>query len=93
MPRPKGAKNKVGQSAKDNILAVFTRLGGTAQMAEWAKENLTEFYKLYARLIPTEVSAKVEHEFKPENVSESELQARLARYFPHSPESTKPTVQ
>jgi hypothetical protein len=42
--------------ARDNIAAVFTRLGGTAAMAEWAKENKTEFYKLYARLIPTEVT-------------------------------------
>lgn len=54
--RPKGAKNKVGAGAKENILAVFTRLGGTAAMAEWARENRTEYYKLYARLIPTEVS-------------------------------------
>jgi hypothetical protein len=26
----------------------------TAMMAEWAKENRTEFYRLYARLIPVE---------------------------------------
>jgi hypothetical protein len=37
------------------MLAVFNRLGGTAAMAEWAEANLTEFYKLYARLIPTDV--------------------------------------
>ena len=52
--RPKGAKNKVSGQAKENIIAVFTRIGGTAQMARWASENLTEFYKLYARLIPVE---------------------------------------
>lgn len=40
--------------AKENIAAVFTRLGGTAQMAKWAQENQTEFYKLYARLVPVE---------------------------------------
>lgn len=54
MGRPKGAKNIVGATAKENIVAVFTRLGSTAAMAEWANENKTEFYKLYARLIPVE---------------------------------------
>jgi len=52
--RVKGTPNKVTATAKENILAVFTRLGGTAQMAAWAKENQTEFYKIYARLVPTE---------------------------------------
>jgi len=54
--RPVGAKNKIGAQCKENILAVFTRLGGTAGMAEWAMENKTEFYKLYARLIPTDIT-------------------------------------
>jgi hypothetical protein len=58
--RSKGSKNLVGATAKENILAVFTRLGGTPAMAEWAEENRTEFYRLYARLIPTEVGAKVD---------------------------------
>ena len=52
MPRPKGARNKVGVQVKENILAVFTRLGGTAAMAAWEERNKTEFYRLYARLIP-----------------------------------------
>jgi hypothetical protein len=55
MAKPFGAKNKIGAQVKENVIAVFNRLGGTHTMAEWARENLTEFYKLYARLIPTEV--------------------------------------
>ncbi len=55
MARTLGAKNKVPQLAKENIAAVFVRLGGTAQMAKWAKENQTEFYKIYARLLPVQV--------------------------------------
>jgi hypothetical protein len=51
----KGSPNKVGAEVKENIIAVFIRLGSTAAMADWAKDNLTEFYRLYARLIPTEV--------------------------------------
>lgn len=42
--------------AKENIAAVFVRLGGTAEMARWAKDNQTEFYRLYARLVPHEVT-------------------------------------
>jgi hypothetical protein len=44
---------------KDNILAVFNRLNGTAGMADWARENLTEFYRLYGRLAPTELAGSV----------------------------------
>lgn len=48
-------QSKIGLNARENIAAVFTRLGGTAKMAEWAQENQTDFYKLYARLVPTDV--------------------------------------
>ena len=50
----KGILNKTTSTAKENIIAVFNRLNGTAAMADWARENRTEFYKLYARLIPVE---------------------------------------
>lgn len=59
MARTPGAKNKIPQAAKENIHSVFVRLGGTAAMAKWAKENLTEFYKIYARLIPIEHTGEV----------------------------------
>lgn len=54
MARTVGAKNKISGQAKENIQAVFVRLGSTAAMAEWAKENKSEFYKIYARLLPIE---------------------------------------
>lgn len=55
MSRPVGSKNKVGAQVKENLVAVFNRLGGTAAMAEWASENKTEYYRMYARLSPTEL--------------------------------------
>jgi uncharacterized MAPEG superfamily protein len=55
MPRPKGSPNKAGALVRENVIAVFNRLQGTAGMATWAKKNLTEFYRIYARLIPTEM--------------------------------------
>jgi uncharacterized MAPEG superfamily protein len=54
--RPQGAKNKLSGQAKENIQAVFVRLGGTAAMAKWAEDNQTEFYRIYSRLLPHEVS-------------------------------------
>jgi len=57
----KGRPNKVSAQVKDNIVAVFTRLGSTAAMAEWAKENKTDFYKMYAALAPKEIDATVTH--------------------------------
>jgi len=59
MPRPKGVPNKIGAQAKENIVAVFTRLGGTAAMADWARNNQTEFYRPYARLIPGESTTEI----------------------------------
>ena len=54
MARTAGAKNKIPQTAKENIQAVFVRLGSTARMAQWAEKNETEFYKIYARMLPIE---------------------------------------
>jgi hypothetical protein len=72
MARPAGAKNKVSGQAKENIQAVFTRLGGTAAMAKWAEKNQNAFYAIYAKLLPHEVSvvdgAPINILAKPEDV-------------------------
>ncbi len=59
MARPKGLPNKVGASAKENILAVFNRLEGTAGMAEWARANKTDFYRIYAKLVPQQIDMEI----------------------------------
>jgi hypothetical protein len=56
--RSKGTPNKLSGQAKENIVAVFNRLGGTAAMAEWAMENQTQFYQIYAKLLPLEVTGE-----------------------------------
>ena len=55
----KRGPNKIGAAVKSNVIAVFDKIGGRDQMAEWAADNLTEFYRLYARLIPTESTSEV----------------------------------
>lgn len=59
--RAKGTPNKLSSTVKENVIAVFNRLEGTAGMAKWAKENPTAFYQIYSKLLPTEVEQKTEH--------------------------------
>lgn len=52
--RPKGTPNKLTKNAREAFQLAFEESGGFTQLTEWAKKNRTEFYKLYARLIPVE---------------------------------------
>jgi hypothetical protein len=88
VPSRKGKPNVAGKMAKENILAVFTRLGGTAGMARWAQENLTEFYKIYAKLLPTKVEGAVEVVHKVVTGDADTLQARLASARKPDPQHT-----
>ena len=55
----KGRPNKLTKSVKEAFEVAFNELQGdkNANLATWAKENTTEFYKLAAKLIPTSVNA------------------------------------
>jgi hypothetical protein len=56
--RPKGRCNVMSQSVRDAFKEAFDDMGGAAALIKWARasnENLTEFFKLCARLIPHEV--------------------------------------
>jgi hypothetical protein len=57
--RPPGAKNAIGGTAKENVIAVFNRLEGTAGMAKWAKRNPSDFYRLYAKLVPQQIDMEI----------------------------------
>lgn len=71
MARPKGQPNTVSATAKENMIAVFTRLGGTAAMAKWARANQSDFYRLYARLIPQQIDLEVSE--RPKDASAEPL--------------------
>jgi hypothetical protein len=58
--RVAGTPNALSSQVKLNFLRAFEGLGGATKLQEWAQENLTEFYKLYARLLPTESSVTQE---------------------------------
>jgi hypothetical protein len=52
--RKAGVPNKLTKSAREAFQLAFVAVGGGTGLATWAKANPTEFYKLYARLIPVE---------------------------------------
>ncbi len=54
--RPKGSVTKFTANAKHAFHMAFQRIGGVRKLAEWANENPGDFYKLYARLIPVELT-------------------------------------
>jgi len=59
--RRAGTPNKLSSTVKDNVLAVFEELGGKEHMKLWASENPTQFYNILAKLMPTEITAEVDH--------------------------------
>jgi hypothetical protein len=64
--REKGVPNKNTATVKETFARVFNELqeSKTANLKAWAEEQPTEFYKLASKLIPTEVSGKMEVETK-----------------------------
>lgn len=53
--RTKGVPNKITRSAREAFQLAFAAIQeGPSKLEDWAKANPTEFYKLYARLIPVE---------------------------------------
>lgn len=52
--RKPGTPNKMSRTVKENVIEVFTKLGGVEHMAQWATENPTQFYNIYAKLMPTQ---------------------------------------
>jgi hypothetical protein len=59
--RPKGALNKTTKTVKEVVLAAFNELQEDKKnnILQFAKDNPKEFYQIAAKLIPTEINAKV----------------------------------
>lgn len=60
--KPKGSQNKLTKSVKEAFEIAFNELQSdkNANLATWAKENTTDFYRLAAKLIPTDIKADIE---------------------------------
>lgn len=58
---PKGktpGPNKTTKQVRAILERVHADIGGDDAMAEWATENRTEFYKLWAKLIPVQIGGE-----------------------------------
>lgn len=56
--RKKGTPNKTTAQTKAALTTAFTKLGDVKGLVAWAEENRTEFYRLWSKLIPTEVTGE-----------------------------------
>jgi hypothetical protein len=50
----RGTPNKRTKTALEAFQFAFDTIGGAADLADWARTNRDEFYRLYARLIPVQ---------------------------------------
>lgn len=57
--RKKGVPNKRTQAVKEALELAFEGIGGVPALQTWATTNETEFYKLWVRMLPTDVKAEV----------------------------------
>lgn len=57
--RKAGTTNKSITRAREAFALAFDAIGGIDGLARWARRNKGEFYRLYARMIPMEVTGTV----------------------------------
>lgn len=55
--RKKGVPNKTTIAAKEAFIMAFDKLGGVDRLVRWANQYPTEFFKIYGRLIPMDVTS------------------------------------
>ena len=58
--RKKGSANKTTVKVREAMELAFEGIGGVPALVEWAQKNQTEFYKLFAKLLPVQVEASVD---------------------------------
>lgn len=59
--RPKGTPNKLTRTVKEAFEVAFQSIQEKpgVRLADWAESNPTDFYKIAAKLIPSELNANV----------------------------------
>lgn len=60
--KPKGATNKLTRTVKECLLEAFNKMQNNPKvdLYTWGQANPAKFYEISAKLIPTEIQAKVE---------------------------------
>lgn len=59
--RPKGAQNKLTKTVKETVLSVFNEIQASPKhnLKAFAEKYPRDFYQIAAKLIPTEINAKL----------------------------------
>ena len=72
---------KIGARVKHNLTETFNRIGGLETLAEWASANKTEFYRMWAKLLPVQMkhSGKLNHDHAHVHSAVSETAEWVAR--------------
>lgn len=68
--RKKGTPNKLTAAVKAALDEAFAELGGVPGLVKWGKKNQTEFYRLWIKLLPTEIKNADGETFKVQIVEE-----------------------
>jgi hypothetical protein len=60
--RAAGTPNSLTKTVKERVLEVFNDLQNepNVNLFDWAKTEPTEFYKIAAKLIPSDINAKID---------------------------------
>lgn len=58
--RKAGTPNKLTAKVRDNFAQTFEALGGVEALTAWAEQHPTEFYKLFAKLMPSDMNLRSE---------------------------------
>ena len=56
--RAKGTPNKTTATVRSILTQAFEGTGGLIAFIEWGKENRGEFYKLWAKMLPTQITGE-----------------------------------
>ena len=82
--RPKGAKNLVSKTVKEDILSVYHRLGGANGLYKWCKaqpSNLHTFYRSMFSLLPKDISIETNVTHSLSRLNDEELLGIIKRGY------------
>ena len=72
--RQKGTPNKRTVQVKEALEKAFRGIGGTKALMRWAVDNPGEFYKLWVKMLPRNMTVKID---EGEDILSAEVRERL----------------
>lgn len=57
--RRPGSGNRSTASVKAALEEAFEKLGGVGSLVDWGRDNLTEFYRLWSKMLPRDMNVNL----------------------------------